>query len=91
MLIGHQHDRVVATAMVGSDGHRGYVYYVAVEPDLQGSGIGREIMEAAETWLKARGCPKVHVLVRSANTEAMAFYLRLGFAADDALLFGNRL
>ena len=90
VLTGRQDRSVVATAIVGSDGHRGYVYYIAVEPDLQGAGIGREIMEAAETWLKTKGCPKVHVLVRSANTEAMAFYERLGFAVDDALLMGKR-
>ena len=90
VLIGRHEGRIVATAMVGSDGHRGYAYYEAVDPDLQRTGLGREIMEAAETWLKARGCPKFHVLVRSANTEAMAFYERLGFATDDALLLGKR-
>lgn len=90
VLVGRIDGRIVASAMVGSDGHRGYAYYVAVEPELQGLGLGAALMAEVETWAKSRGCPKLHVLVRSANAEAMAFYERLGFARDDAVVFGKR-
>ncbi|GLK74085.1 GNAT family acetyltransferase [Ancylobacter dichloromethanicus] len=71
--------RVCASAMVGHDGHRGWIYYVAVDPTLQRQGVGVEIVSAAETWLKARDVPKVQLLVRETNTAVVAFYERLGF------------
>ena len=91
ILIGERDGHIIASAMVGVDGHRGYAYYVAVEPELQGGGLGRAMMDAAEAWVKDRGAPKFHLLVRSTNDKAMAFYERLGFARDDAVLFGKRL
>ncbi len=66
--------------MVGEDGHRGWVYYVAVEPAVQGQGIGRRIMDAAENWLKARGIRKVNLLIRSDNVPVRDFYERIGYA-----------
>jgi ribosomal protein S18 acetylase RimI-like enzyme len=70
---------LVASAMVGHDGHRGWVYYVAVHPKRQGVGLGREIMEAAERWLRSCGAVKVHVMVRDANHRVQDFYGRLGY------------
>ena len=55
VLVGERDGRIVASAMVGEDGHRGWVYYVAIDPGLQGQGLGRAIMDAAEAWLVARG------------------------------------
>ncbi|MGI3777532.1 MAG: GNAT family acetyltransferase [Janthinobacterium lividum] len=71
--------RVVGSVMVGHDGHRGWLYYVAADPDLRGRGIGRSMVRAAEAWLAARGVAKVQLLVRPTNTRAVAFYARLGF------------
>lgn len=70
---------VKGTAMVGEDGHRGWVYYVAVEPAEQGKGLGSLIMNAAETWLKSRGIWKVNLLVRSDNSPVQAFYENTGY------------
>jgi ribosomal protein S18 acetylase RimI-like enzyme len=82
---------VVATAMAGYDGHRGWVYYVAVESALQGGGVGRSLMAEIEARLLALGCPKVNVQVRGGNEPAAAFYQRLGYAEDGATGFGKRL
>ena len=71
---------VTATAMVGFDGHRAWVYYVAVDPAHQGRGRGRAIMAAAESWARARGAPKLELMVREGNAAAQAFYQRLGYA-----------
>lgn len=80
VLAGRDPDgRIVATAMVGHDGHRGWLYYVAVAPGLQGGGRGRAMVAAANAWLRARGIRKVQLLVRETNTQVVAFYERLGF------------
>lgn len=76
---GRQTGRIVASVMVGHDGHRGWLYYVAVAPALQGKGIGAQIVAAGEEWLKARGVVKVQLLVRETNTRVVAFYEKLGF------------
>ncbi|KAA0593586.1 ribosomal protein S18 acetylase RimI-like enzyme [Azospirillum lipoferum] len=72
--------RIVGTAMVGQDGHRGWIYYVAVDPALQGQGLGRRMVAEAEGWLTAAGMPKVQLLVRETNQRVLAFYERLGYA-----------
>lgn len=71
--------RVGATAMVGHDGHRGWIYYVAVDPMLQRQGVGAEMVAAAEAWLQTHGVPKVQPLVRETNAAVVAFYEKLGF------------
>lgn len=90
-LIGEVDGTVIATVMVGYDGHRGWVNYLAIDPSAQGSGHGRAMMVAAEQWLLDRGCPKLNLQVRSTNDAAMAFYESLGFARDDVVSFGKRL
>jgi ribosomal protein S18 acetylase RimI-like enzyme len=79
ILIGLHAGAIVATVQVGEDGHRGWVYYVAVLPELQGSGMGRRIMQAAEDWLRARGIWKLNLLVRADNLKVIEFYQRLGY------------
>ncbi len=82
-VLGAVDDRgVAATAMVGFDGHRGWVYYLAVDDRLKDSGLGRQMMAAAETWLRALGATKVQLMVRRTNAAAMGFYEHLGY--DDA-------
>lgn len=82
---------LVGTAMVGHDGHRGWVYYLAVSPSAQGSGLGRRLMEACEAWLVARGVPKIQFMVRTDNAAVLSFYDHLGYAPQDVLVLGRRL
>lgn len=91
ILILEDGDRIVATAMVGQDGHRGWVYYVAVDPDRQGEDLGRRIMGAAEERLQADGVPKVHLMVRGSNTEVIGFYQRLGYMVEPTNTMSRRL
>lgn len=79
VLVAVEGGRVVATTMVGEDGHRGWVYYVAVDPARRGRGLGRAIMQAAERWLVARGVWKLQLLVRAENVAVQRFYERLGY------------
>ena len=67
------------------------INYLAVEPSLQRGGLGRELMEVAEKHLRAIGCPKINLQVRSSNTSALAFYEKLGFQIDEAVSLGKRL
>ena len=84
LLVGRDpaDDRLLATAMVGHDGHRAWVYYVAVEPSAQSSGHGKAMMAAAEDWAKARGVPKLELLIRSDNAEVKRFYEALGYRVE---------
>ncbi|WP_247875988.1 GNAT family acetyltransferase [Azospirillum sp. TSH100] len=77
---------IIATAMVGQDGHRGWIYYLAVDPAHQGRGLGRRMVGEAESWLAATGMPKVQLLVRSTNQKVLAFYERLGYAKPSSTL-----
>ncbi len=79
VLVAIEADEVIATAMVGEDGHRGWVYYLAVSPDRQGGGLGRAMMDAAEQWLRRRGVWKMQVLVRADNAKVAEFYEHLGY------------
>lgn len=71
--------RLVGAAMVGHDGHRGAIYYLGVDPDARRGGIGRRLVEAAEAWCRARGVPKINLLVRKENAGVLAFYEALGW------------
>ncbi len=90
-LVGVLGGEVVATVMVGYDGHRGWINYLGVAPEHQRKGLGREIMAEAERRLRALGCPKINLQVRTSNVAAVAFYRRIGFAVDDVLSMGKRL
>ena len=79
VLVGVDDGKIVASAMVGEDGHRGWVYYVAIDPSRQRDGFGRLMMQAAENWLVKRGVWKVQLLVRADNTQAKGFYEQLGY------------
>lgn len=87
VLVGVIGQRVVATAMVGEDGHRGWVYYVATHPDLQRRGIARDMMSAAEVWLQARGVWRMQLLVRADNADARGFYERIGYRDTKTVCF----
>jgi ribosomal protein S18 acetylase RimI-like enzyme len=83
--------RLLGTAMVGHDGHRGWVYYLAVQPELRRSGLGRELMHASERWLQERSVPKVNLMVRTTNKAVVAFYESLGYANGDVVVLGKFL
>lgn len=90
-IVGTLHGRVVATAMAGYDGHRGWVNYLAVDPAWQRQGLGEAIMRRVESLLIERGCPKLNLQVRGGNEAALAFYARLGYRQDDVVSLGHRL
>ncbi len=91
VLAGRDGDELVATAMVGHDGHRGWVYYLAVRADRRGRGHGRAMMQACEEWLAARGVPKLDLMIRTENDAVIAFYDALGYGHDDVVVMSKRL
>ncbi|MCS6550432.1 GNAT family acetyltransferase [Curtobacterium flaccumfaciens pv. flaccumfaciens] len=82
---------VVAAGMAGFDGHRGWVNYLAVRPDLQGSGLGRTLMAEFERLLTDLGCPKLNLQVRAGNEQVLGFYASLGYTDDRTVSLGKRL
>lgn len=72
-------DDLCATVMTGHDGHRGWVYYLAVDKDRAHQGLGRLMMATAEQWLRDRDVPKLHLMVRHSNREVISFYEHLDY------------
>jgi len=81
----------VATVMLGHDGHRGWVYYLAVTGDCQGLGHGKAMMRAAERWMAARRVPKLQLMVRADNAGAIGFYETLGYERSDVVVLARWL
>jgi ribosomal protein S18 acetylase RimI-like enzyme len=90
VLLGYIGGSLAASVLVGHDGHRGWIYYVAVDPRHQGEGHGQSIVEAAEAWLTARGVPKVQLMIRETNAAVRAFYERLGYGDEPRLIMSKR-
>ena len=90
ILLARDGKTLSGSVMVGFDGHRGWVYYVAVAPDCQRRGIGRVLMRAAEDWLQERGCPKIQLMLRGDNAQARGFYAALGYDLQDVVTVGKR-
>ena len=82
---------IVGAVMIGYDGHRGSINYLAVSPEHQNKGLGAQIMQAAEAFLIEKGCPKVSFCVRRDNHAVLSFYDRLGYQPDDIVFLGKRL
>ncbi|RYD59867.1 MAG: GNAT family acetyltransferase [Sphingomonadales bacterium] len=91
VLVARGNPGVAGSVMVGFDGHRGWVYYLAVSPGHRRSGLGRALMAAAEAWLRARGAPKIQLMVRGSNDAALAFYEALGLKRQDVVTLGRFL
>ncbi len=72
----------VASVMVGHDGHRGWMYYLAVAPNAQGGGLGRAMVGHAEAWLTENGAPKVQLMIRAENEPVARFYEALGYRTE---------
>lgn len=90
-LVGELEGEIVVTAMGGYDGHRGSVYYLAVDAQHRGRGFARAIMGELERALLALGCPKLNLLVRLDNERAVGFYERTGYQPDAVRVLGKRL
>ena len=90
-LVGTIDDAIVATAMVGYDGHRGWVNYLAVAEAARRSGHARSMMAEAERRLLGLGCPKLNLQLRRSNASALGFYRALGYVEDDVVCLGKRL
>ena len=82
---------IAASVMVGHDGHRGMLYYVAVAPARQGKGLGKAAVRAAEAWLRERDVWKINLLVRSENGKVKRFYEELGYEISDVFCMGRRI
>jgi ribosomal protein S18 acetylase RimI-like enzyme len=82
---------LVASLLVGHDGHRGWVYYVSVDPEHRFKNYGRDIMTAAEDWLRARGIMKLQLMVRGDNAKVHAFYQSLGYYDQQRTTFAKWL
>ena len=90
ILLAEDHAGLIGSVMVGFDGHRGWVYYLATAPERRGQGIGRALMTAAEDWLKTLGSPKIQLMVRGDNAVARGFYAALGCELQDVVTLGKR-
>jgi ribosomal protein S18 acetylase RimI-like enzyme len=91
VLLGRDGDALVASVLVGHDGHRGWVYYVTVDPDHRKKGFGRAIMTAAEDWLRERGILKLQLMVRPDNTQVQAFYETLDYDEQERIVYAKWL
>ena len=91
ILVAARGSAIVATLMLGFDGHRGWIYYLAVDPEQQKRGIGRRMMGEAEAWLSARNAPKIQLMVRNDNQAALGFYAALGYDLQQTSVLGKRL
>ena len=90
-FVAREDARVVGTVMAGYDGHRGWIYALAVGPEHRGQGIARALMKRAEAALAALGCVKVNLQVRGGNEGVAAFYGKLGYAVEDRISMGKPL
>jgi len=91
VLLGRKNGAAIASVLVGHDGHRGWVYYVSVDPEHRGAGHGRTIMTAAEDWLRARGIQKLQLMVRGDNAKVHAFYESIGYYDQQRTTFAKWL
>jgi ribosomal protein S18 acetylase RimI-like enzyme len=91
ILVARSESAIDGSIMVGFDGHRGWVYYLAVSPGRRRTGLGRALMDAAEAWLRDRGAPKIQLMVREDNAEALGFYESLGLERQKVAVFGRFL
>ena len=90
-LVAEHEGAVIASVMVGYEGHRGWINYLAVDPEAQRNGTGRALMAEAERVLRAAGCPKISLQVRRTNRDVISFYEKIGFTAEDVVSLGKRL
>ena len=90
-LVGVLDGQIIASVMAGYEGHRGWLNYLAVAPELQRRGYARAIVAEAERLLREAGCPKINLQIRTSNDGVIEFYRRLGYRVDDVVSMGKRL
>ncbi len=90
-LVGEIAGQIVASVMAGYDGHRGWINYLAVDPQQRRRGLARAILAEVERLLHAAGCPKINLQVRSSNAGVIEFYRRVGYTVDEVVSLGKRL
>ena len=83
--------QLVASCMAGYDGHRGWIYFLAVLPAWQRRGLARRLVEHAESRLRELGCPKIDLMVRDSNHAVLAFYESIGYRPDPVKVLSKRL
>lgn len=84
-------EMVVGTTLAGHDGHRGWLYSVAVHPLHRKLGIGAALVSHAEEALTRRGCMKINLQIVSGNEGVAAFYEALGFAVEPRVSMGKKI
>ncbi|MBJ3815128.1 GNAT family acetyltransferase [Shimwellia pseudoproteus] len=90
-LVAEVGGEVIGTVMGGYDGHRGSAYYLGVHPDYRGRGIANALLNRLEKKLIARGCPKLHIMVREENDLVIGLYEKIGYDHQDSITLGKRL
>ncbi|MBN4064960.1 GNAT family acetyltransferase, partial [Dehalococcoides mccartyi] len=90
-LVALESNAVIGTVMAGYEGHRGWINYLAVDPEIQRGSIGSQLMSRAESLLKDLGCVKINLQVRSTNEGVLGFYDSIGYSKDDVVSMGKRL
>ena len=90
-FVGEIGSDLVAACMAGYDGHRGWIYYLGVRPDLQRRGIAARMVEHAEGRLRELGCPKINLMVRKRNDAVISFYKHIGYGDDPVSVLSKRL
>jgi len=91
ILAARDAGRIIGTVLAGYDGHRGWLYYVAVAADQRRTGLGRALVEAAEQWLAAQGARVIRLMVRAENEAVTGFYQALGYEDGEMIVMGKRL
>lgn len=90
-FVGERDGTPVASCMAGYDGHRGWIYYLAVAPELRRQGIAARLVSIAEAELRRLGCPKIDLMIRDTNQQVIAFYRALGYGDDPVVMMSKRL
>ena len=91
LLLGRHDNSLLASVMAGYEGHRGWINYLAVDPEFRRKGLGRTMMKAAETYLEKFECPKINLQIRAQNDQVIEFYKSIGFLQEDVVNMGKRL
>ena len=89
-IVAEQDSRIIGSAMGGYDGHRGWLYYLAVDPDYRRQKTGTLLVQEVEKRIEGCGCPKINLMVRTTNETVCSFYKNLGYTVDDVAVLGKR-
>ena len=90
-LVGLVEGKVIATVMGGYEGHRGWINYLAISPEIRRNAVGQQMVGEVEAKLRKLGCPKINIQIRSSNKSVIEFYGKIGFSVDDVISMGKRL